>query len=125
MRGIMKVFVIGTVGLVGLLVPIGYVHALDNTASCAKEGFILCKDGACGRRTCTCDGKTLKPGEDCAKTEGGKNVYYYCDGCSGKMTQVISRQPTRPGLGVTPQGQLTPTTPTRPVKPPTGGTLQK
>jgi len=125
MRAIVKGIVIGTLGLAWLLVPVGYVHALDNAESCAKEGFILCKDGACGRRTCTCQGKTLKPGEDCKRWEGGKLKIDFCDGCSGKMTQVISRQPTRPGLGVVPQGQLTPTTPPTQAKPPAGGTLQK
>jgi hypothetical protein len=107
MRGIVKVFAIGAMGLVGLLVPVGYVHALDNTASCAKEGYILCKDGACGRRNCTCDGKTLKPGDHCSRTSGGKTTFYYCDGCSGKMLQVIKPQPRRQ------------------VAPAPGGTLQK
>jgi hypothetical protein len=107
MRAIVKVFVSGILGLAWLLVPVGYVHALDNTASCAKEGFILCKDGACGRRNCACDGKTLKPGEDCKKWSGGKLYIYYCDGCSGKMLQVITRQPPRQ------------------VAPSPGGTLQK
>jgi hypothetical protein len=107
MRGIVKVFVIGVLGLAWLLVPLGYVHALDNTASCAKEGYILCKDGACGRRTCTCEGKTLKPGDTCNTWVGGKLNITYCDGCSGKMLQVITRQPPRQ------------------VAPSTGGTLQK
>jgi hypothetical protein len=126
MRGIVKGFVIGILGLAGLLVPVGYVHALDSKESCGQQGFILCKDGACGSRKCWCNNKVLTPGETCSNTLAGKTYFYYCDGCSGKVISVIkpkTPQRTRPGL--VPQGQLTPTTPTRRVAPPAGGTLQK
>lgn len=127
MRGIVKVFVIGILGLAGLLVPVGYVHAVDNAESCGKQGFILCKDGGCGSRKCSCQGKILTPGETCSNTLAGKTYFYMCDGCTGKLGPLQARtpQPTRPGLGVVPQGELTPTAPTRQVTPPTGGTLQK
>jgi hypothetical protein len=117
MRAIVKGFVIGVLGLAGLLVPVGYVHALDNAESCGKQGFILCRDGKCGSRKCTCNGKTLTPGDSCSKKVGTKTTFYYCDGCTGKMLQVITRQPTLP--------QLTPSVPPSQVKPPAGGTLQK
>ncbi len=117
MRGIVKVFVIGILGLAGLLVPVGYVHALDNADSCGKQGFILCKDGKCGSHKCSCDGKALTPGDTCNKLVGGKRYFYYCDGCSGKMIQLITRQPNLP--------QLTPSVPPSQVKPPAGGTLQR
>ena len=106
MRAIVKVLVIGVLGLVGLLVPVGYVHALDNAESCGKQGYLLCSDGKCGSRSCYCNNKVLKPGDECIKTLGGKQYIYYCDGCTGKMIPLITRQPT-------------------PVKPPAGGTLQK
>jgi len=125
MRAIVKGFVIGVLGLAGLLVPVGYVHALDNAESCGKQGVVLCKDGTCGSRKCSCGGKLLKPGEECSNTLAGKTYFYVCDGCSGKVIPMQLRTPktTRPGL--VPQGQLTPTTPTRRVTPPAGGTLQK
>ncbi len=106
MRAIVKGVVIGVLGLAWLLVPVGYVHALDNTQSCAKQGFILCQDGKCGSRKCYCNNKVLSPGETCIKTLGGKTYFYFCDGCTAKMIQVITRQPSQ-------------------VKPPAGGTLQK
>jgi len=44
MRAIVKGFVIGTLGLAWLLVPVGYVYPVDNTTeSCSKQGFLLCK----------------------------------------------------------------------------------
>ncbi len=109
MKAIVKGVVIGVLGLAGLLVPVGYAHALDNTASCAKQGFILCNDGKCGSRKCYCNNKVLTPGESCTKTLGGKSYFYYCDGCTGKMISVIKPTTPQPGL----------------VKPPAGGTLQK
>ena len=118
MRTIVKGFVIGVLGLAGFLVPVGYVHALDNAESCGKQGFILCKDGACGSRKCWCEGKLLTPGETCSNTLAGKTYFYYCDGCSGKVISVIkpkTPQRTRPGL--VPQGELTPTVPPGGVKP--------
>jgi hypothetical protein len=109
MRGIVKGFVIGILGLAGLLVPVGYVHALDSKESCGQQGFILCKDGACGSRKCWCNNKVLTPGETCSNTLAGKTYFYMCDGCSGKVVTVI--KPTTPQRGL--------------VKPPAGGTLQK
>jgi hypothetical protein len=117
MRGIVKGFVIGVLGLAGLLVPVGYVHALDNAESCAKGGWVLCKNGKCGTNYCTCGGKTLPPGELCTKVREGKPQQFMCDGCSGNMVQMITRQPTLP--------QLRPSVPPRRVTPPAGGTLQK
>jgi len=118
MRGIVKGFVIGVLGLAGLLVPVGYVHALDNAESCGKQGFILCSDGKCGSRKCTCNNKVLTPGAHCTNTLGGKTYHYYCDGCSGKMIPMQLRTP-QPNL------QLTPSVPPSRVTPPAGGTLQK
>jgi hypothetical protein len=100
-----KGLVIGTLGLAWLLVPVGYVNALDNTASCAKQGYILCSDGKCGSRSCYCNNKTLKPGDTCTKTLGGKTYIYYCDGCTAKMIQVIKPQP-RQKLAPAPGGTL-------------------
>jgi len=117
MKVTMKVLVIGVLGLAGLLVPVGYVHALDNEASCAKGGWVLCKNGKCGTNYCTCGGKTLNPGEFCNKEREGKLRAFWCDGCSGNMVQSITRQPTLP--------QLRPSVPPRRVTPPAGGTLQK
>jgi hypothetical protein len=108
MRAIVKGVVIVVLGLAWLLVPVGYVHALDNYESCREQGYVLCEDGKCGSRTCTCDGKTLKPGDDCTKLVGGKRYLYLCDGCSGKMEPVALRTPQR-----------------TPAKPPAAGTLQK
>jgi len=123
MRGIVKGFVIGTVALVGLLVPVGYVHSRDNTtASCAKDGYMLCSDGNCSTRKCSCGGKLLKGGEDCSNTVGGKTYRYMCDGCTGKLDPLQVKTPQRIRPGLVPQGELTPTTPTRQVTPPTGGT---
>ena len=110
MRAIVKGFVIGTLGLAWLLVPVGYVYPVDNTtASCAKEGYVLCKDGNCGNRKCYCNNKVLTPGDTCTKTVGGKSYFFMCDGCSGKVISVIKPPTPQPGL----------------VKPPAGGTLQK
>ena len=109
MRAIVKGFVIGTLGLAWLLVPVGYVHAKPTKESCAKEGFILCKDGACGSRKCWCNNKVLTPGDQCTNTLAGKVYIYMCDGCSGKLITVIKPTTPQPGL----------------VKPPAGGTLQK
>jgi hypothetical protein len=108
MRGIVKVLVIGVLGLAGLLVPAGYVHALDNYESCRKQGYALCEDGKCGNRSCYCNNKVLKPGEDCTKTLGGKHYMFICNGCSGKMEPVALRTPQQ-----------------TPAKPPAGGTLQR
>ncbi len=125
MRGIVKVFVIGILGLAGLLVPVGYVHALDNAESCGKQGFLLCNDQTCGSRKCSCGGKLLKPGEECSNTLAGKTYFYVCDGCSGKVIPMQLRTPQRTRPGLVPQGELTPTVPPRRVTPPAGGTLQK
>ena len=123
MRGIVKVFMIGILGLAWLLVPVGYVRALDNAESCGKQGFILCKDGKCGSRNCTCQGKTLKPGEECSKLcvvgTTAKVCFDICDGCSGKLEPLQLRTPQRT------LPQLTPTVPPSRVTPPAGGTLQK
>jgi len=108
MRAIVKGVVIGILGLAWLLVPVGYVHAVPKK-SCDTQRYIVCSDGTCGTRNCTCSGKTLTPGDICSKKVGTKTTFSYCDGCTGKMTQVITPQPTLP--------QLTP-------KPP-AGTLQK
>jgi hypothetical protein len=116
MRGIVKGFVIGVLGLAGLLVPVGYVHAVPK--SCNGGRYIVCGDGTCGRRSCSCNGKTLTPGADCTKTDG---KIYYCDGCSGKMKPIGLRTPQP----ILPQLQLTPSVPPSQVKPPAGGTLQK
>ena len=118
MRGIVKGFVIGILGLTGLLVPVEYVHALDNAESCGKQGFILCSDGKCGSQKCTCNNKVLSPGADCSNTLGGKTYRYYCDGCSGKVIPLPIQTP-QPSLP-----QLTPSVPPSRVKPPAGGTVQ-
>ena len=106
MRAIVQGFVLGTVGLVWLLVPVGSVLALDNEVSCGIQGLMPCKDGTCASRNCTCGIKVLTPGEECYKQVGGKRYWFYCDGCSGKMIQVITGQPSR-------------------VQPPAGGTRQR
>lgn len=127
MRGIVKGFVIGTLGLAGLLVPVGYVHAVDNTQSCFKQGFILCGDGKCGSHKCYCDNKLLTPGETCIKMLGGKYYFFMCDGCSGKVIAVKTTQPTRPGLtapGAATQGELAPTVPPSGPRAPVGGPVQ-
>jgi len=125
MRGIMKGFVIGVLGLAGLLVPVGYVHALDNTESCAKAGWVLCENGKCGTTHCVCNGKALAPGETCTKMIEEKHIFYYCDGCSGKMLDVRTPQPNLQLRTPQPNLQLTPAVPPSRVKPPAGGTLQK
>jgi len=119
MRAIVKGFVIGTLGLAWLLVPVGYVHAapIDPTKSCDTQRYIVCGDGSCGSRKCYCNNKVLTPGDACTKKVGGKTYIFYCDGCSGKVVSLITRQPT--------PLQLSPTTPPTQAKPPAGGTLQK
>ncbi len=79
-------------GLVGLLVPVGYVQAVptETVQSCSAGGWLLCKSGKCGTNYCVCNGKTLAPGEDCRKKVGGKTFYFYCDGCSGKVVPLIT-----------------------------------
>jgi hypothetical protein len=117
MRAIVKGFVIGVLGLAGLLVPVGNAQAVDNTASCAAGGWVLCKSGKCGTNYCTCGGKTLQPGDNCTKERDGKPQQFWCDGCSGNMVQGIK--------GQSPLPQLKQSVPLHPVTPPAGGTQQK
>ncbi len=113
MRTIMKVFVVGTLGLAGLLVPAGYVHPRQTQASCNANGFILCSNGECGEMTCIWEGKTMQPGE----TAVGYGMGWYCDGCSGIM-RVVGRPlpPTQPGQ----EGIVAPA-PEQQVEPPASG----
>ena len=113
MREIVKVFVIGILGLAGLLVPVGYVQALDNSESCAKQGFILCKDLNCGSHKCVCEAKAISPGEDCIKHLGGKVFFFQCDGCTGALVAINEIRPgaapqpgavLQPGTAPTPSG---------------------
>lgn len=118
MRGIVRAFVVGTLGLAWLLVPVGDVHAVPK---CDTKRYIVCPGGKCGNRTCSCDGKTLQPGADCLIDK----KIHYCDGCSGKMKPIGISTPKRIRPGLVPQGELTPSVPPSQVKPPPGSPLQK
>ena len=94
MRGIVKVFVVGTLGLAGLLVPAGYVHSAqkETLKSCLDKGYAFCEGGTCASGKCG--------GQSPGTTICGKYNCYMCDGCTSTWIVIRgSSEPTQPWRG--------------------------
>jgi hypothetical protein len=99
-------FVVGTLGLAGLLIHAGYVHPapVDTQESCADKGYVLCSDGKCGSRTC---GGEAPGSTKCTTGRAGR--CYMCDGCTSTWIEFGRSDPNQPGLkGIVPPAAVSP-----------------
>jgi hypothetical protein len=79
----------------------------QNPQSCEAAGYQWSNvTKSCADKSCMWFGGLYYPGESISMKTPSGYVFYFCDGFTGKMTQLIKRNPTPP-LQLQPQGSLT------------------